>query len=208
VLTLTGRQHGSEIDPWLKIRDADGKELASGDDDGGSLEPRLVWSPPADGTYTAVVGDVTQRGGPEFFYRLSVAPATPSVSASISAHAFKVVVGKTAEVKATVTQAHGFKSKLKLAAQGLPAGVTATDVDVPEAGGEVTLTLAAEAAAAAAGGPVRLVLREVDGGREYPVVYSMATTGENNGVPQGYQQLLINTTDQPWLTVVPAPPGP
>jgi hypothetical protein len=206
LLAVTGRRHGSDIDPWLKIRDAEGKELASNDDDGGSLEPRLAWTAPAEGTYTLVVGDVTQRGGVDFFYRLTLTPATPSVSASVAAHAFKVEAGKSVEIKATVSPAHGFKMKLKLAVLGLPAGVTATEVDVPEAGGEVTVTVAAEASAAAAGTPIRLVLREIEGGREHPVVYSMATTGENNGVPQGYQQLLINSTDQLWLTVAPPPP--
>jgi hypothetical protein len=34
----------------------------------------------------------------------------------------------------------------------------------------------------------------------------MATVSENNGVPQGYQQLLIGSTDQLWLTVTPPPP--
>jgi hypothetical protein len=207
VLAVTGRRHGSEIDPWLKIRDPEGKEVAANDDDGGSLEPRLVWTAPADGTYTAVVGDVTQRGGPEFFYRLTAAPATPSVSATVGAHAFKVEAGKALEIKATVSPVHGYKAKLKLAVLDLPAGVTAAEVDVPEAGGEVTVAVAAEASAVAIGTPIRLVLREVEGGREYPVVYSMATTGENNGVPQGYQQLLINATDQLWLTVAAAPPA-
>jgi hypothetical protein len=36
----------------------------------------------------------------------------------------------------------------------------------------------------------------------------MATVSENNGVPQGYQQLLIGSTDQLWLTVTPPPPPP
>ena len=97
---------------------------------------------------------------------------------------------------------------MKLAVVGLPAGVSAADVEVPEAGGEVTVAVAAEASAVATGTPVRLVLREAEGGREYPVMYSMASTGENNGVPQGYQQLLINSTDQLWLTVAPAPSAP
>jgi hypothetical protein len=84
--------------------------------------------------------------------------------------------------------------------------VTAAEVDVPEAGGEVTLVLAAGNDAAAASMPIRLVVREVDGGGELGVSYSMATVSENNGVPQGYQQLLIGSTDQLWLTVTPPPP--
>ena len=76
-----------------------------------------------------------------------------------------------------------------------------------QAGGEVAITLTAAPAAARASQPFQLVLREVEGGRERPVAFSMISTSENNGVPQGYRQLLINSTDLVWLTVVPAPPS-
>jgi hypothetical protein len=205
-LSVTARRHGSEMDPWLKILDADGRELAVNDDDGGSIEPRLVWTVPADGRYTAVVGDVTQRAGAEFFYRLQVTPVGPSVAAVVASHAATVVPGKSVEYKVIVTRGPGFTAALTVAALGLPNGVTAAAVDVPEAGGEVTLVLAAGNDAAAVSTPIRLVVREVDGGKEQAATYAMATVSENNGVPQGYQQLLIGSTDQLWLTVTPPPP--
>lgn len=207
VFEVTGRRLGSEIDARLTIRDRDGKELSTSDDEGGFLEPRLVWTAPADGEYSVAVGDVTHRGGHEFYYRLSVEPAAPSLTGTASSHSFKVAASQSVQVKVTAAPAHGFKSKVRLAAVGLPPGVAAAEVDVPEAGGEVTLTLAAEAGAASVSGPMRLVLREVDGGREFPVTYALATTGENNGVPQGYQKLLVNATDQLWLTVTAPPPA-
>ena len=207
VFSVGGRRLGSEIDARLTIRGSDGKELASSDDEGGFYEPRLVWTAPSDGEYSVTVGDVTHRGGEAFYYRLSLEPAAPSLTGTSPAHAFKVAAGQAAQVKVTATPTHGYKAKVRLAAVGLPAGVTAAEVDVPEAGGEVTLSLVAEATAAASSGPLRLVLREVDGSREFPLTIALATTGENNGVPQGYQQLLVNSTDQLWLTVT-APPTP
>jgi hypothetical protein len=205
-MSVTARRHGSEMDPWLKIRDADGRELAANDDDGGSLEPRLVWTVPADGRYAVEVGDLTQRAGADFFYRLQVMSVRPVMTAVAASHAVTVVPGKSADFKVVVSRRPGFTAALKVVALGLPVGVTAAEVDVPEAGGEVTLVLAAGNDAAAASMPIRLVVREVDGGRELGVSYSMATVSENNGVPQGYQQLLIGSTDQLWLTVTPPPP--
>ena len=82
-IVATGARHGSRIDPWIKLQDKDGKELASNDDHGGSTEARLVWTAPDDGTFTVVVGDLTQRGGPEFYYHLTIAPPTPAATASI-----------------------------------------------------------------------------------------------------------------------------
>ncbi|MFN0130400.1 MAG: hypothetical protein ACKV19_27375 [Verrucomicrobiales bacterium] len=205
-ISVTGRGQGSEIDPWVKVFDFTGKELATNDDDGGSLEARLLWTAPADGDYEVAVGDVAQRGGHEVYYRLALAPPAPSVQATITAHTIKLDAGKSAEVKVNIALRHGFKPILKLIAVDLPAGVSAAQVDVPETGGEVTLMLTADPAAVAGGTPMRLRLREVEGDREHTVVYRMATTSENNGVPQGYQQLLINETDQAWLTVGVAKP--
>ncbi len=207
-LSVTGPRYGSEIDAWLKVRDPEGKELATNDDEGGSTEARLSWTVPADSTYTVAVGDLTQRGGRDFYYRLLIAPAVPAVSAATTSHSAKVEAGKAAELKVAVTLTNGFAPKLKLAAKNLPAGVTAEEKEVPEKGGEVTLSLAAAASAPVASQPFQLVLREVEGGKEYPVQFSMISVSENNGVPQGYRQLLINATDQLWLTVTPPPPVP
>jgi hypothetical protein len=90
----------------------------------------------------------------------------------------------------------------------LPAGVTAEEKEVPEKGGEVVLSLTAAASAPVASQPFQVVLREVEGGKEYPVQFAMISVSENNGVPQGYRELLINSTDQLWLTVVAPPPAP
>jgi hypothetical protein len=152
------------------------------------------------------VGEVTQRGGKDFIYRLQLQPAIPTVTATVAENSAKVAAGKTTELKVTVTPTKGFQPKLKLSAQQLPAGITASEVEVPEKGGAVTLTLTAEPTAAAAAQAFQLSLREVESGKEYPVRFVMVTTSENNGVPQGYRQLLINDTAQLWLTVNPAPP--
>ena len=206
VFSVKGPTIGSMMDPWLKILNKDGKQLAIDDDAAGRSEPRIVWAAPADATYTVVLGEVTSRGGADFFYHLVIVNASPSVSASILTHGVKLEAGKSAEVKITVAIANGYQSKLKLAAKNLPPGITAQEVDVPEKGGEAAITLAAETNASRASQPWQLVLREAEGGTEHPVIFSMASTTEDNGVPQGYHKLLINTTDQIWLTVTVTPP--
>ena len=100
---------------------------------------------------------------------------------------------------------NGLKARLLLAAKNLPEGISATEVEVPDKGGEVTIKFAAVETAAPASQPFQLVLRETESGREHPVPFSMTTTGDNNGVPQGYTELVIDSTDQLWLTVIAAP---
>jgi hypothetical protein len=38
--------------------------------------------------------------------------------------------------------------------------------------------------------------------------FFMTTTGENNGVPQGYTELVVPSTGQLWLTVSAEPAKP
>jgi hypothetical protein len=205
-LTITAAQAGSPLDAWIKLESADGKEVAR-DDDTGSRDPKIKWTAPSDGTFTVVIGDVTHRGSDEFLYRLAITEPAPAVTASTTAHTVAITASKTADIKATVKRANGFKPKLELATLNLPAGITAAAVEVPEKDGEVTLKLTAEPAAAPASQPFQLILREKEGGLEHPVRYSLAATSEDNGVPQGYAELVINATDQLWIAVTPEMPA-
>ena len=105
----------------------------------------------------------------------------------------------------SVKRANGFQTKLQLAAKNLPDGVTASPVDVPEKDGEVTLKIAADATAKSAGQPFTIVLRETETATEHAARFFMITSGENNGVPQGYTELVILSTEQLWLTVLGEP---
>ena len=134
-----------------------------------------------------------------------IAEAAPSVAATIAVQSASVQSGKSADVKVTVKRTKAFKAKLQLAAKNLPEGVTATPVDVPDKDGEVTLKLTANADAKPVSQPFTLVLREMEGGTEHPAQFSLVAASENNGVPQGYTELIINSTDQLWLTVSTEP---
>lgn len=206
--TLTAARDGSPLDAWLRIDTKDGKQLARADDGDGSRDPKLTWTAPSDGVFTVAIGDVTHRGGANYTYRLSAAEAAPAIAATVTSDSFVVKADKPAEVKVAVKRANGFKAKLRLAAKNLPEGVSAAEVDVPDKDGEVTLKLTASAEAKAASQPVTLVLREVEGGAEHPARFFLTKTGEDNGVPQGYTTLVIDSTDQLWLTAIAAPPKP
>lgn len=204
-IQVTSGPVASPLDAWVKLEDPEGKELAKSDDLGSSRDPQLVWTAPADGVFRVAIGDVTHRGGDDFVYRLAIEEAVPAVEATAASHSLKLEPGKPGELKVTVKLLHGFKAKLQLAAKQLPEGISAAEVEVPEKGGEVTLKFEAAAEAPPANLPFQLVLREAEGGKEHLVRYSLVNTSENNGVPQGYSTLVIDSTDQLWITVVKAP---
>ena len=62
-------QAGKAIDPFLRLEDAAGKELARDDDGGGELNARILFRAPKDGKYTIVATTFDGSTGP---YSLSV----------------------------------------------------------------------------------------------------------------------------------------
>jgi hypothetical protein len=198
---------GFPLDAWLKVESSEGKELARSDDSAGS-DPKLEWSAPTDGTFTAIVGNVLHRGGADHLYRLSVRRAAPSLQVNASETAFSIAPGRTNELKVAIKRLHGFEAKLTLSAKNLPDGLTQEPAEVPEKGGEVSLKLVASAEAKPFSGPIQIVATETQSGKEHRATTSLTSSSENNGVPGGFTKLAIESTDQLWLTVLPVAVSP
>ena len=59
----------TDFDPYLRILDAGGKQLAEDDDSGGNLNARIRFTPPKDGDYQIVA---TRFGGGQGNYLLKI----------------------------------------------------------------------------------------------------------------------------------------
>jgi hypothetical protein len=197
---------GFPLDAWLKIEDLNGKELAKNEGSAGG-DPKLEWTAPSDSTFAAAVGNLLHRGGPDYLYRLSLQPARPRWRATVSETAFNVTPGKTNELKVTLERLHGFKSKLRVSVHGLPAGVEAEANDVSETDRNTTLKLIASEDVKPFSGPMQIVVAETESNKEQRAVADLTSSSVNNGVPGGFSKLVIDSTDQFWLTVRPAPPS-
>ena len=195
---------GFPLDARLKVEDAKGKELTKKDDT-VNADPMLEWTAPEDGTYFAAVGNVLHRGGPDHLYRLSISQAVPGLKAVVANNSFAIEPGKTNEIKVTVTRLHGFKSKLTVSARGLPEGLTVEPAEVPDKGGEVVLKLIASADAKPFSGAIQFAVTETESGTEHHAISELISSTTDNGVPQGFKKLVIESTDQLWLTVLSAP---
>ncbi len=53
----------TQFDPYLRVEDMKGKQLAADDDSGGMLNARLVFTPPADGVYRIIATQFDARLG-------------------------------------------------------------------------------------------------------------------------------------------------
>lgn len=197
---------GFPWDPWLRIEDGAGKVLAENDDSENSSDPRLDWRAPADGVYAVVVASRTHRGGPRNRYELDIRKPLPGYRATLSAASAVVKAGETNEIKVSITRQNGHTNDLRIAVASLPEGLTAEPTNAPPGNGEVSLRLIASTNAPAHAGPISVQLTEAASRESRSAVFDMVSRGENNGVPQGYSRLLLESIDTVWLTVRPVPP--
>lgn len=213
VLEVRSAALGSPLDAWLAVRDDAGKELARNDDGPGTgADPLLEWKAPADGAYTAVVGGLLQRGGPDHRYELDIRAARPRLEAIVADPGIVVDAGGAAELKVTLRRMEGFRGAVVATLVGLPDCVAAEPVAADEKRKDLTLTLKASADAAAFRGPVAVRVRAETGAGEWTARHELGTAAPRNGVPQGFRDLLIPSTTALWLTVrtreaAPEPPA-
>lgn len=84
--TVYGRKIGSSLDPVMHISAANGPNLAAylaGNDDANGPDSVIRFTVPNDGDYFVWVHDHLRKGGPEYFYRLEIAPIRPDTTTSI-----------------------------------------------------------------------------------------------------------------------------
>jgi hypothetical protein len=139
---------GSPLDGVLTICDSAGKELARAEAGPGQFDPGLIFTVPAEGTYSVRVQDrLASRGGPTFAYRLRVAAPTPDFRLRLATDAVTVPRGGQGKLKVLVERLGGFKGPIVLSVSGLPDGVTAGALTVAPGQAAAELTLKADAGA-------------------------------------------------------------
>lgn len=195
---------GSALDPWIKIEDAAGKELARNDDAEGSRNAHLEWKAPADGEYAIMVGSLTHQGYEDWRYKLTARIAEPDFVATVSASAFVLDPTGTNEIKVATKRLRNFTNELTLKVESLPDGVSAEPVKIDGKSGEGTLKLVTTQAPAF-NGPIRILVEDSAANSRRSVHFPLVSRSENNGVPGGYSRLLVEQTDELWLTVKPTP---
>ena len=138
IFTGQARQYDSPADLFLRIFQAD-KRLAEVDDTGMD-EGRLDFTAPADGEYAWMVADLTQRGGPEFVYRVEAARFAPSFQLALDVD--KVDVPQQGWLVMKVTAARsGYDGPIELAVHGLPDKCEISGETIAEKKNDTTLKI-------------------------------------------------------------------
>jgi hypothetical protein len=151
VMEVFARRLESPLDSILTLFDADGKKLAENDDAEDELSPyithhadsRLVHSFKTAGRYVLKLADVQGKGGPEFAYRLTIAPPRPDFALRVSPDNPRVGQNATVVLTVSAVRRDGFSGPIELTLEGLPKGFAASGTLIPEGLNEAMVSLTA-----------------------------------------------------------------
>ena len=168
-LALASVRLGSSLTPILAVTDADGKSLARAEATPGELtDLSLTFKAPADADYRLHISErFASRGGPDFAYRLRVAPPStaPDFQLTLATDTLAVIretadgeqpapgkakrVGKQqpGKLKVNVVATGGFKGDIELAVEGLPSNVTLSGTKISGGRNTTDISFSAEHAA-------------------------------------------------------------
>ncbi len=168
-LALASARLGSSLTPILAVTDADGKSLARAEATPGEItDLSLTFKAPADGDFRLHVSErFASRGGPDFAYRLRVAPPStvPDFQLTLGSDTL-AVIRETADgeqpapgkpkrggkqqpgkLKVNVIATGGFKGDIELTVEGLPSNVTVSGNKISGGRNTTDLSFSAEHAA-------------------------------------------------------------
>ena len=151
VAEVTARRLGSPLDSYLKLTDANDKQIAFNDDTDDAADglethhadSLIHITLPAAGTYYLALGDVQHKGGPEYAYRLRISRATPDFSLRVTPSSLGVRAGANAPITVYALRQDGFAGDIALTLKDAPAGFTLSGAKIPAGQDKVKLTLKA-----------------------------------------------------------------
>jgi hypothetical protein len=153
LMQVEARALGSATDPVLRITDAAGKLISETDDTGGSPDPQVTFTAPADGRYRAEVRDIYDHGSTRHFYRLRILPPPADYTLIVAADRFTLAPGTPLEIPVTINCVNGYNHPIDITAE-LPDGVSAEPVKADAAAKSVKLKLTAKGLVS---GPLRII---------------------------------------------------
>jgi hypothetical protein len=116
-------------------------------DDGGpgfGKDSRLVFDPPADGSYSVRVLDARGEGSRAHAYRLTIRPPRPDFQVSFSPPAPVVFKGGAVPIRVTARREDEFEGTIRVRLLGLPPGLHAPETTIPAGEKSTTFALSAQ----------------------------------------------------------------
>jgi hypothetical protein len=139
---LWAQRLGSAIDGVLLIQTEDGRQLARGDDQATTTDPRVDFEVPEGVTRVRlIIQDLIGRGSESSIYRLAVQDLShPHVTLALDTDRLNIS-GESGTLVRVVAQRHRYQGPLDLELAGLPEGVHISGARIPAGSDQALLTL-------------------------------------------------------------------
>ncbi|MBI2929533.1 MAG: PPC domain-containing protein [Verrucomicrobia bacterium] len=146
IFEVLANRFGSPLDALLTLAKADGSVLQRNDDAAGA-DARIEQNFGEAGEYFLSLRDLTDRGGEEFGYRLTVRRPQPNFSVSFLTDTPRLRRSAYTSFRVEVSRQGGFGGGVEVTCEGLPKEITALPLVIPPelSGGELFLTANADA---------------------------------------------------------------
>lgn len=204
---LYGRRLRSPLDSVVTFMYADGRGIAA-DDDAVKPDSYMRITVPEDGKFALLVQDQLARGGPDFLYRLEVAPievgvsVVPYMPGQRDVQSLQLPIGNRMAYMLSVRR-KDMGGDMKLTAENLPPGVTVELGDCPNGVGDIPVLFTADPATTSSGRLVDLVVKPAD--ENVKVVGHMDETIEHIRILNNVPVLLHQMKALPAAVVEKAP---
>ena len=121
-LTLYSQELGYQLDSKISVHDENGKQLAQNDDRASKqYDSNLDFVAKTEGPFWVQVEDIAESGGLLHCYSLLVQEVIPSVRLTVAKDRYSIDPGGKLELPVSIQRRDGFKQKLSLSVEGLPA---------------------------------------------------------------------------------------
>jgi len=199
VASIQARRFGSSLDSLIAVYAGDA--LVAQNDDADGTDARIEFDAKKDTEYTVVVRDLTDRGGEEFSYRLSVRPplaAAPTFAAKYFPDAVRVHRGGRTRVRCEVTRA-GFDGPVRFSIPDLPRGVSAEPLLLPPGRNDGDLFVFADDEAAMGTTPLKVRATAVIASK--PVTQNAVSIAPQENAERAFKQGFLSVLDTTPFTI-------
>jgi hypothetical protein len=148
---VIARRLGSPLDSVLTLTDAEGRILATNDDYEDKAAALLTHHAdsylrcrlPNDGVYLVHLRDAQNHGGPEYAYRLRIAPALPDFALRVVPSTLNLRAGTCVPITVHALRRDGYSGEIALRLVGAPPGFVLSGARIPANQDRIQLTLTA-----------------------------------------------------------------
>ena len=149
LIEVLARRINSPMDSFLKLTDANGKQLMVNDDtvDRGEglcthhADSLLEAELPEDGAYYVHLADTQKKGGVTYGYRLRISARRPDFDLRVVPSAINARPGETKPITVYALRRDGFDGEISLTLNNPPPGMTLSGGPIPADKEEVELKL-------------------------------------------------------------------